>query len=98
MGRYVAKKALQVDYTPITHVEVVKARRTKKKNLMEIATEVQNAISEQKAIFEVSKYPVKDDDIIKDFNSKDTPEVVRTLDTALNRKTIDCIWWDFKRH
>ena len=81
------QKALQVDYTPITHVEVVKARRTKK-NLIEIATEVQNAISEQKAIFEVSKYPVKDDDIIKDFNSKDTPEVVRTLDTALNRKRL----------
>jgi len=58
-------------------------------NIIEIDSEIQQAIAEEKAVFEVSKYPVKDSDIIK--GDKVTPaniETVIDLDKALAYKRL----------
>lgn len=82
------QKAMKLDYTPIVHVERVKAKQDST-NFVEVEEEVQKAIAEEKAIFEVSKYPVKDSDIIK--GDKVTPANIETvvhLDKALAYKRL----------
>ena len=82
------QKAMKLDYTPIVHVERVKAKQDST-NFVEVEKEVQKAIAEEKAIFEVSKYPVKDSDIIK--GDKVTPANIETvvhLDKALAYKRL----------
>lgn len=82
------QKAMKLDYTPIVHVERVKAKKDSS-NIIEIDNEIQQAIAEEKAVFEVSKYPVKDSDIIK--GDKVTPANIETvihLDKALAYKRL----------
>lgn len=83
------KKAAQLDYLPITHITTVKP----KKQLVDIdgiAQEVHTSISDSKAVFEVSKYPVKDVDIIGigDAVTEEAVETVLTLDDALAHKRL----------
>lgn len=83
------KKAAKLDYSPIVHITTVKP----KKQLLDIdgiAQEVQSSIAESKAVFEVSKYPVKDSDIIgmKEVVTPEAVETVLTLDNALSHKRL----------
>lgn len=82
------QKAMKLDYMPIVHVERVKAKKDST-NIVEIDEEIQKAIAEEKAVFEVSKYPVKDSDIIK--GDRVTPTNIETvvhLDKALAYKRL----------
>lgn len=81
------KKAAQLDYRPIVDIRPVKARHTKK-SIFEVVSEVENAISEQKAVFEISKYPVKDTDIMNLDDIEESAEIVKILDHALDRKRL----------
>ncbi|MGG0757744.1 protein rep, partial [Brevibacillus laterosporus] len=82
------QRAMNLDYTPIVHIEKVKP----KKNLNELEEyekNVKRAISEQKAILEVSKYPVKDTDVIKGNKiTQENVETVLALDNALAYKRL----------
>lgn len=84
------QKAMKVSYTPIVHIQAVKARQTKK-TIFQTITEIEQnnrSVAEEKAVFEVSKYPVKDSDVI-DYTDIDTSaEVVRTLDKTLSYKRL----------
>jgi len=82
------QRAMKLDYTPIVHVAKVKPK-TESSDFVEIEEEIKKTIAEQNAIFEVSKYPVKDTDVIR--GNKVTPENVQTvkdLDTALAYKRL----------
>lgn len=82
------QRAMKLDYTPIVHVAKVKPK-TESSDFVEIEDEVKKTIAEQNAIFEVSKYPVKDTDVIR--GNKVTLENVQTvkdLDTALAYKRL----------
>lgn len=82
------QRAMKLDYTPIVHVAKVKPK-TESSDFVEIEDEIKKTIAEQNAIFEVSKYPVKDTDVIR--GNKVTPENVQTvkdLDTALAYKRL----------
>ncbi|KAE9894384.1 replication protein, partial [Enterobacteriaceae bacterium TzEc051] len=57
------KKAMKLDYTPIIYVQRVKGK--KGIDVEAIEKEVREAMEEQKAILEISKYPVKDTDVIR---------------------------------
>lgn len=81
------KKAIQVDYTPIVDVRPVKAKKNKK-SIFESIHEIENAIEEQNAVFEVSKYPVKDTDVVDLDNKEESAEVVKILDAALQYKRL----------
>lgn len=81
------KKAMRLDYDPIVHVERVKPK--KNVDFEEIESEVVESVKEQKAIFEVSKYPVKDTDILPaDHLTADGIETVYTLENAMSRKRL----------
>lgn len=82
------QRAMKLDYTPIVHVAKVKPK-TESSDFVEIEDEIKKIIAEQNAIFEVSKYPVKDTDVIR--GNKVTSENVQTvkdLDTALAYKRL----------
>lgn len=82
------QRALQVEYTPIVHVAKVKPK-VESTNLVEVEQELRQTILEQNAIFEVSKYPLKDTDVIR--GNKVTPENIQTvkdLDKALAYKRL----------
>lgn len=64
-------KALKVDYSPVVHIQRVKA---KKKGMDELS-----------AIFEVSKYPVKDTDVMSGNRDEDSYAVL-ALENALKGK------------
>lgn len=97
-GRYIKQKewtslwqqALNVDYTPVVHIEAVKARKTKR-TLTEVLTDVETGINEahamQKAVLEVSKYTVKDSDVLKG-SRKQNLETIYWLDDAITRKRL----------
>lgn len=82
------KKAMKLDYKPIVNIKKVKP----KENLDDIKTyedEFKKAIKEQNAILEVSKYPVKDTDVIKGNKVTDeNVETVLALDNALAYKRL----------
>lgn len=82
------QRAMKLDYTPIVHVAKVKPQK-ESSDFVEIEDEIKKTIAEQKAIFEVSKYPVKDTDVIR--GNKVTLENVQTvkdLDIALAYKRL----------
>ena len=82
------QRAMQLDYTPIVHVAKVKPK-AESTNLVEVEQELRKTILEQNAIFEVSKYPVKDTDVIR--GNEVTPENIQTvkdLDKALAYKRL----------
>nr|WP_013364061.1 protein rep [Bacillus sp. JAMB750]BAJ22985.1 Rep protein [Bacillus sp. JAMB750] len=82
------QKAMKLDYTPIVHIQKVKPKE--ELNDLEIyEKDFKNAMKEQNAILEVSKYPVKDTDVI--HGNKVTSENVETvlaLDGALAYKRL----------
>lgn len=82
------QRAMKLDYTPIVHVAKVKPKK-ESSDFVEMEQEIKKSIAEQNAIFEVSKYPVKDTDVIR--GNKVTPENVQTvkdLDKALAYKRL----------
>lgn len=82
------QRAMKLDYTPIVHVAKVKPKK-ESSDFVEMEQEIKKTIAEQNAIFEVSKYPVKDTDVIR--GNKVTPENVQTvkdLDKALAYKRL----------
>lgn len=82
------QRAMKLDYTPIVHIQKVKS----KENLDDWKEEVQaneKAMKEQKAILEVSKYPVKDTDVLKGKKVTDENlETVEILDEVLADKKL----------
>lgn len=82
------QRAMKIDYRPIVHVEKVKPK-SEATDFVEVEQEMKNTIAEQNAVFEVSKYPVKDTDVIQ--GNKVTPENIQTvkdLDKALAYKRL----------
>ncbi|MCL2289079.1 MAG: protein rep [Bacteroidetes bacterium] len=69
------KESLQVEYNPIVHIEVVKPHKTKAKNEKDLMG----------AVYEVSKYPVKDSDYLTD-DEEENKRRVNDLDIGLFRK------------
>lgn len=84
------QKAMKLSYTPIVDIRAVKARQTKR-TLVQTLEEVKatnEGMAEEKAVFEVSKYPVKDTDVI-DYDDIDaSAEVVKILDKTLTYKRL----------
>lgn len=81
------QKAMKLDYSPMVSVQAVKPK--KEINAEGIENDVKRAIAEQNAILEVSKYPVKDSDIlVSDQVTQDGIETVLTLDDALAYKRL----------
>jgi plasmid rolling circle replication initiator protein Rep len=84
------QRAMKVDYKPIVHIQKVKPKKEiDSSELEKYEQDFKNAIKEQNAILEVSKYPVKDTDIIQ--GKEVTPENVETildLDNALAYKRL----------
>lgn len=82
------KKAMRLDYDPIVHVQRVKPK--KDVDFEAIEEEVKGAaIKEQKAILEISKYPVKDTDVLpSDKLTAEGIETVYTLETSLAYKRL----------
>jgi plasmid rolling circle replication initiator protein Rep len=82
------KKAMKLDYTPIVHIQKVKAKE-KLDDLETYEKDLKKAIKEQNAILEVSKYPVKDTDVIKGNKVTDeNVETVLALDNSLAYKRL----------
>lgn len=83
------KKAAKLDYLPITHITTVKAKK-QPVDVEGIVQDVQSSISDSKAVFEVSKYPVKDVDVIGtgDEVTAEGVETVLALDNALAHKRL----------
>lgn len=82
------QRAMKLDYIPIVHVAKVKPKK-ESPDFIEMEQEIKKTIAEQNAIFEVSKYPMKDTDVIR--GNKVTPENVQTvkdLDRALAYKRL----------
>ncbi|MCM3046917.1 protein rep [Bacillus altitudinis] len=81
------KRAMKLDYTPIVHVQRVKGK--KGIDAKAIEQEVRKEMEEQKAILEISKYPVKDTDIIRGNEvSEENLDTVYYLDDALNARRL----------
>lgn len=82
------KRAMKLDYSPVVNVKKVKP----KENLEDVKTyedDFKRAIKEQNAVLEVSKYPVKDTDVIKGSEVTDENiETVKALDAALSYKRL----------
>lgn len=82
------QKAMQIDYKPVVRIQSVKPKKDSV-DFLGVEDEMRKAIAEQDAVFEVSKYPVKDTDVIR--GDKVTPENVQTvkdLDKALAYKRL----------
>lgn len=76
------QRAMKLDYTPVVNVKKVKP----KQNLNGLEDYEQNL---KKAILEVSKYPVKDSDVIKGNEvTSENVETVLALDNALAYKRL----------
>jgi plasmid rolling circle replication initiator protein Rep len=82
------QKAMKLDYKPIVNIKKVKP----KEKLDELETyekDLKRAMKEQSAILEVSKYPVKDTDVIKGNRiTSENVETVLALDNALAYKRL----------
>ncbi|PCK18815.1 protein rep [Bacillus pumilus] len=81
------KKAMKLDYTPIVHVQRVKGKKGIDAEAIE--KEVREAMEEQKAILEISKYPVKDTDVIRGNEvTEENLDTVYYLDDALSARRL----------
>lgn len=81
------KRAMKLDYTPIVHVQRVKGKKGIDAEAIE--QEVRKEMEEQKAILEISKYPVKDTDIIRGNEvTEENLDTVYYLDDALNARRL----------
>lgn len=82
------QKAMKIDYKPIVHIQKVKPK-DKLDELEIYEKDFKKAMKEQHAILEVSKYPVKDTDVIKGNKLTDeNVETVLALDNALSYKRL----------
>ena len=82
------QRAMKLTYMPIVHVQRVKPKK-ETTDFVELEDEVKKTIAEQKAIFEVSKYPVKDTDVIRGNQvTPDNIQTVKDLDKALAYKRL----------
>ncbi|MCY8373299.1 protein rep, partial [Bacillus haynesii] len=76
------KKAMKLDYTPIVDIRRVKGKA--KIDAEQIESDVREAMMEQKAVLEISKYPVKDTDVVRGNKvTEDNLNTVYFLDDAL---------------
>ncbi|MCY9674424.1 protein rep [Bacillus pumilus] len=81
------KRAMKLDYTPIVHVQRVKGKKGIDAEAIE--QEVRKEMEEQKAILEISKYPVKDADVICGNEvTEENLDTVYYLDDALNARRL----------
>ncbi|MGG0528051.1 protein rep [Bacillus pumilus] len=81
------KRAMKLDYTPIVHVQRVKGKKGIDAETIE--KEVRKEMEEQKAILEISKYPVKDTDVIRGNEvTEENLDTVYYLDDALNARRL----------
>ncbi|OJT54264.1 protein rep [Bacillus licheniformis] len=81
------KKAMKLDYTPTVHIQRVKGKA--KIDAEQIESEVREAMEEQKAVLEISKYPVKDTDILRGNQvTDDNLDTVYYLDDALSSRRL----------
>ncbi|PRR95130.1 protein rep, partial [Bacillus sp. NMCN6] len=81
------KRAMKMDYTPIVHVQRVKGKKGIDAEAIE--KEVREAMEEQKAILEISKYPVKDTDVIRGNEvTEENLDTVYYLDGALSARRL----------
>lgn len=81
------KRAMKLDYTPIVDIRRVKGRA--KIDAEQIESDVREAMMEQKAVLEISKYPVKETDVVR--GSKVTDDNLNTvfyLDDALSARRL----------
>lgn len=82
------QKAMKIDYKPIVHVQKVKPKK-ESTDFLAVEKDVKNSIAEQKAVFEVSKYPVKDTDVIRGNEvTTENVQTVKDLDKALAYKRL----------
>lgn len=80
------KKAMKIEYKPIVDVRKVKPKSEIDSKGLD---EYEKQIKEQNAILEVSKYPVKDTDVIKGNKvTEENVETVLDLDNALAYKRL----------
>ncbi|MDR7251017.1 protein rep [Bacillus pumilus] len=81
------KRAMKLDYTPIVHVQRVKGKKGIDAEAIE--KEVRAEMEEQKAILEISKYPVKDTDVIRGNEvTEENLDTVYYLDGALSARRL----------
>lgn len=81
------KRAMKLDYTPIVHVRRVKGKS--KIDAEQIESEIREAMEEQNAVLEVSKYPVKDSDILRgDEVTERNLDTVYYFDGALSSRRL----------
>ena len=81
------KRAMKLDYTPIVHVQRVKGKKGIDAEAIE--KEVRAEMEEQKAILEISKYPVKDTDVIRGNEvTEENLDTVYYLDDALSARRL----------
>ncbi|WP_285605199.1 protein rep, partial [Bacillus sp. YKCMOAS1] len=81
------KRAMKLDYTPIVHVQRVKGKKGIDAEAIE--KEVREAMEEQKAILEISKYPVKDTDVMRGNEvTEENLDTVYYLDDALSARRL----------
>ncbi len=79
---------MKLDYTPIVDVRKVKPKESLS-DLESYEKDVKDTIKEQSALLEVSKYPVKDTDVIQGNKvTDDNVETVLALDFALAYKRL----------
>lgn len=82
------RKAMRLDYDPVVHVQRVKPK-AELDDMTSYEADVKRAIAEQKAILEVSKYPVKDSEVINpNQDESENVETLLTLDDALAFKRL----------
>ncbi len=82
------QKAMKLDYKPIVNIKKVKPKE-KLDELKTYEKDFKRAMLEQKAILEVSKYPVKDSDVIRGNKvTEDNVETVLDLNNALAYKRL----------
>ncbi len=81
------KKAMKLDYTPIVDIRRVKGKA--KVDAEQIESDVREAMMEQKAVLEISKYPVKDTDVVRGGKvTEDNLNTVFYLDDALSARRL----------
>ena len=81
------KRAMKLDYKPIVHVQRVKGKKGIDAEAIE--QEVRKEMEEQKAILEISKYPVKDTDVIRGNEvTEENLDTVYYLDDALSARRL----------
>ena len=82
------QRAMKLAYVPVVRVQRVKPKK-EVMDFVELEDEVKKSIAEQQAIFEVSKYPVKDTDVIRgDQVTLENIQTVEDLDKALAYKRL----------